>query len=207
MVGESEALLKETLMPVYVAPEDEQLLYMYEEVKQAAATRTSSIFIRGERSEMMHGCTFALKTRQNVYTEVCALSLLAVLRSMVTATAFQILVSNNVPIKAITDNTIVALEVRLCISVKPDCFGSSVPALYNRQFLFQGVLPGAGEDLPTIVITAHYDSYGLAPVSYIALKKHFWKCVLVTGSKVLPHGELSPLHSGLDLGTGLLGTG
>lgn len=45
---------------------------------------------------------------------------------MVTATAFQILVSNNVPIKAITDNTIVALEVRLCISVKPDHFGSSV---------------------------------------------------------------------------------
>lgn len=48
MVSEREALLKETLMPVYVVPEDEQLLYMYEEVKQAAATRTSSIFIRGE---------------------------------------------------------------------------------------------------------------------------------------------------------------
>ena len=126
MVGESEALLKETLMPVYVAPEDEQLLYMYEEVKQAAATRTSSIFIRGERSEMMRRCTFRFKTRQHVYTKVCVLSLLAVLRSMVTATAFQILVSNNVPIKAITDNTIVALEVRLCISVKPDHFGSSV---------------------------------------------------------------------------------
>ncbi|XP_029908272.1 nicalin-1 [Myripristis murdjan] len=105
MVSESEALLKETIMPVYVAPEDEQLLCMYEEVKQAAATRTSSIFIR-------------------------------VLRSMVTATAFQILVSNNSPIKAITDNTVVTLE---------------------------GVLPGAGEDPPTIVITAHYDSYGLAP--------------------------------------------
>ncbi|XP_070815279.1 BOS complex subunit NCLN [Chaetodon trifascialis] len=105
MLSESEALRKETLMPVYVAPEDEQLLYMYEEVKQAAATRTSSIFIR-------------------------------VLRSMVTATAFQILVSNNVPIKAITDNNIITLE---------------------------GVLPGAGEDAPTIVITAHYDSYGLAP--------------------------------------------
>ncbi|XP_029989762.1 nicalin-1 [Sphaeramia orbicularis] len=105
MVSESEALLKETLMPVYVVPEDEQLLYMYEEVKQAAASRTSSIFIR-------------------------------VLRSMVTATAFQILVSNNSPIKAITDNTLVTLE---------------------------GVLPGTGEDVPTIVITAHYDSYGLAP--------------------------------------------
>lgn len=36
---------------------------------------------------------------------------LAVLRSMVTATAFQILVSNNAPIKAITDNAIVTLEV------------------------------------------------------------------------------------------------
>ncbi|KAM6928227.1 BOS complex subunit ncln isoform 2-T2 [Xenentodon cancila] len=105
MVSESEALQKETLIPVYVAPEDEQLLYMYEEVKQAAATRTSSIFVR-------------------------------VLRSMVTATAFQILVSNNAPIKASTDNSIITLE---------------------------GVLPGAGEDAPTIVITAHYDSYGLAP--------------------------------------------
>uniref|UniRef100_A0A8D0CSC5 BOS complex subunit NCLN n=1 Tax=Sander lucioperca TaxID=283035 RepID=A0A8D0CSC5_SANLU len=83
MVSESKALLKETLMPVYVAPEDEQLLYMYDEVKQAAATRTSSIFVRGERSK--------------------------------------------------------------------------------RILHFTGVLPGAGEDIPTIVITAHYDSYGLAP--------------------------------------------
>lgn len=31
----------------------------------------------------------------------------------------------------------------------------------------QGVLPGAGEDAPTIVITAHYDSYGLTPVSQL----------------------------------------
>uniref|UniRef100_G3P1Q2 Nicalin n=1 Tax=Gasterosteus aculeatus TaxID=69293 RepID=G3P1Q2_GASAC len=105
MVSESEALLKETLMPVYVVPEDEQLLYMYEEVKQAAAARTSSVFVR-------------------------------VLRSMVTATAFQILVSNNVPIKGTTDNIITTLE---------------------------GVLPGTGEDAPTVVVTAHYDSYGLAP--------------------------------------------
>ncbi|XP_035980638.1 nicalin-1 isoform X2 [Fundulus heteroclitus] len=105
MVSENEALQKETLIPVYVVPEDEQLLYMYDEVKQAAASRTSSILVR-------------------------------VLRSMVTATAFQLLVSNNNAIKAITDNTIVALE---------------------------GALLGTGEDAPTIVITAHYDSYGLAP--------------------------------------------
>lgn len=44
--------------------------------------------------------------------------LLAVLRSMVTATAFQMLVNNNAPIKAITDNSIVTLEV----SVEPDWF-------------------------------------------------------------------------------------
>lgn len=40
------------------------------------------------------------------------LGFLPVLRSMVTATAFQILVSNNAPIKAITDNAVVTLEVR-----------------------------------------------------------------------------------------------
>lgn len=48
-MSESETLLKETLMPVYVVPEDEQLLFMYEEVKQVAALRTSSIIIRGKR--------------------------------------------------------------------------------------------------------------------------------------------------------------
>uniref|UniRef100_A0A1A8ILT3 BOS complex subunit NCLN n=1 Tax=Nothobranchius kuhntae TaxID=321403 RepID=A0A1A8ILT3_NOTKU len=105
MASESEALQKETLIPLYVVPESEHLLCMYEEVKQAAASRTSSIFVR-------------------------------VLRSMVTATAFQILVSNNAPIRPITDTSIVTLE---------------------------GVLSGAEEDAPTIIITAHYDSYGLAP--------------------------------------------
>ncbi|KAI5091446.1 hypothetical protein C0J45_18652, partial [Silurus meridionalis] len=105
MVTESEALKMETLMPVYVVPEDEQLLYMYTEVKHAAATKSASILIR-------------------------------VLCSMVTTTAFQILVSNNSPIKAITDSSIITLE---------------------------GVLPGLREDSPTILITAHYDSIGLAP--------------------------------------------
>ncbi|KAM8868600.1 BOS complex subunit ncln [Synchiropus picturatus] len=105
MISERDALLMESPIPVYVALEDEQLLYMYDEVKQTASIRTSSIFIR-------------------------------VLRSMITATAFQILVSNNAPIKAISDTTFITLE---------------------------GVLPGAGDDVPTIVITAHYDSYGLAP--------------------------------------------
>ncbi len=64
MVSESEALLKETLMPVYVVPEDEQLLYMYEEVKQAAATRTSSIFIRGERSKRIFGWALTVYSKE-----------------------------------------------------------------------------------------------------------------------------------------------
>lgn len=50
MVSERDALLKETLMPVYVVPEDEQLLYMYEEVARTAAMRAYSIFIRGEKN-------------------------------------------------------------------------------------------------------------------------------------------------------------
>lgn len=49
MVTESEALKMDILMPVYVVPEDEQLLYMYAEVKHAAATKSASILIRGEK--------------------------------------------------------------------------------------------------------------------------------------------------------------
>lgn len=55
MLSEREALWKETPMPVYVAPEDEQLRYMYEEVKLAAATHASSVFIRGGRNPEKHG--------------------------------------------------------------------------------------------------------------------------------------------------------
>ncbi|XP_056302761.1 nicalin-1-like [Danio aesculapii] len=105
MVAEAQILQEETILPVYVVPEDEQLLCMYEEVNQAVASKSASVLVR-------------------------------VLRSMITSTAFQILVSNNSPIKPITDTSIITLE---------------------------GVLPGAGEDPPTIVITAHYDTFGLAP--------------------------------------------
>ncbi|TRY74263.1 hypothetical protein DNTS_008994 [Danionella cerebrum] len=105
MKAEAEVLQEETMMPVYLVAEDEQLLCMYEEVNQAAATKSASVLVR-------------------------------VLRSMVTSTAFQILVSNNSPVKPIADTTIITLE---------------------------GVLPGSGEDPPTIVITAHYDTFGLAP--------------------------------------------
>lgn len=95
--------------------------------------------------------------------------MLAVLRSMITATAFQILVSNNAPIKAVTDTSVATLEV----SVEPDEFRLVLGlSLCNCWCVFQGVLPGAGDDVPTIVITAHYDSYGLAPVSHMRMIKH-----------------------------------
>lgn len=66
MVSESRVLQKETPMPLYVAPEDEQLLYMYEEVKQAAASRNLSIFIRG----MMRSrkpCMDTMRDKKNKY--------------------------------------------------------------------------------------------------------------------------------------------
>lgn len=43
----------------------------------------------------------------------------------------------------------------------------NIDVTLSEKFLYsKGVLPGAGEDPPTIVITAHYDSFGLAPVSH-----------------------------------------
>ncbi|MFT7798825.1 nicalin-1-like [Arapaima gigas] len=62
--------------------------------------------------------------------------LVRVFTSMLTTSGYQILVSNISPVKPVTDTSIITLE---------------------------GVLPGAGEDPPTIVVTAHYDSFGLSP--------------------------------------------
>lgn len=41
---------------------------------------------------------------------------------MVTATAFQMFVSNNAPVKAVTDTTIVTLEVRALLGVFIEIF-------------------------------------------------------------------------------------
>ncbi|KAF3856001.1 hypothetical protein F7725_016724 [Dissostichus mawsoni] len=125
MVSESEVLLKEILIPVYVAPEDEKLLIMYEEVKQAAATRTLSIFVR-------------------------------VLRSMVTATAFQMSLSNTAAIKSSTDSTFTTLE---------------------------GVLPGAEEDAPTIWLSYGADSNGSGVTILLELVRLFQKLFSSPGTK------------------------
>uniref|UniRef100_A0AAY4AEU3 BOS complex subunit NCLN n=1 Tax=Denticeps clupeoides TaxID=299321 RepID=A0AAY4AEU3_9TELE len=66
MRAERETLLKDTMMPVYVVPEDEQLLCMYEEVKLAAATRVSSILVRGGW-KLTCGCETFLCVQTNIY--------------------------------------------------------------------------------------------------------------------------------------------
>ncbi|KAK6494970.1 nicalin-1-like isoform X2 [Huso huso] len=104
MASEPEALLSETLIPVYVAHEDSELLSIYEQTKSASLALRSSAVLQ--------------------------------VISMVTANGFQMVAGSDVQIKPINDSAIVTLE---------------------------GMLPGRGEDLPTIVIVAHYDSFGIAP--------------------------------------------
>ncbi|KPP62773.1 hypothetical protein Z043_119021, partial [Scleropages formosus] len=92
--------------------------------------------------------------------------LVRVFTSMLTTNGYQILVSNNSPIKPITDTTIITLE---------------------------GVLPGAGEDLPTIVVTAHYDSFGLAPwLSYGADSNGSGVAILLELVRLFHHLYSSP---------------
>uniref|UniRef100_A0AAV2M5H2 BOS complex subunit NCLN n=1 Tax=Knipowitschia caucasica TaxID=637954 RepID=A0AAV2M5H2_KNICA len=105
MEAEVQLLQKEVQTPVYVAPEDDHLLLMREELQENQASKSSSLLHQ-------------------------------VFRSLVTSTSFQVIVSNNGPIRPTKETTVYSLE---------------------------GCLHGAGEDPPTIVITAHYDSFGLAP--------------------------------------------
>lgn len=102
---EPEMLSTETIIPVYFAMEDDELLSIYTQ------TLTSS-------------------------TSQGALSAAEVLLHTATANGFQ-MVTSGAQSKAISDWAITSLEGRLA-----------------------GV---GGEDLPTIVVVAHYDSFGVAP--------------------------------------------
>lgn len=102
---EPEMLATETIIPVYFAMEDEELLSIYTQ------TLTSS-------------------------TSQGSLSAAEVLLHTATANGFQ-MVTSGAQSKAVSDWAITSLEGRLA-----------------------GV---GGEDLPTIVVVAHYDSFGVAP--------------------------------------------
>ncbi|KAK7889508.1 hypothetical protein WMY93_025068 [Mugilogobius chulae] len=102
---EPELLATETIIPVYFAMEDDELLSIYTQ------TLTSS-------------------------TSQGSLSAAEVLLHTATANGFQ-MVTSGAQSKAVSDWAITSLEGRLA-----------------------GV---GGEDLPTIVVVAHYDSFGVAP--------------------------------------------
>ncbi|XP_067252831.1 BOS complex subunit ncln isoform X2 [Chanodichthys erythropterus] len=102
---EPELLATETIVPVYFALEDEELLSIYTQTQMSSSSQGSS-------------------------------SAAEVLLHTATANGFQ-MVTSGAQSKAVSDWAITSLE---------------------------GRLTGAGgEDLPTIVLVAHYDSFGVAP--------------------------------------------
>ncbi|XP_062306151.1 BOS complex subunit ncln isoform X3 [Osmerus eperlanus] len=102
---EPEMLATETIVPVYFALEDEELLSIYTQTLTSSSSQDSS-------------------------------SAAEVLLHTATANGFQ-MVTSGAQSKAVSDWAITSLEGRLA-----------------------GV---GGEDLPTIVLVAHYDSFGVAP--------------------------------------------
>uniref|UniRef100_A0A4W4FB74 BOS complex subunit NCLN n=1 Tax=Electrophorus electricus TaxID=8005 RepID=A0A4W4FB74_ELEEL len=102
---EPELLATETIVPVYFALEDDELLSIYTQTQDSSTSQGSS-------------------------------SAAEVLLHSATANGFQ-MVTSGAQSKAVTDWAITSLEGRLT-----------------------GV---GGEDLPTIVLVAHYDSFGVAP--------------------------------------------
>ncbi|XP_072100141.1 BOS complex subunit ncln isoform X1 [Mobula birostris] len=102
---EPELLATETIVPVYFALEDDELLSIHEQTRSASVSQGTS-------------------------------SAAEVLLHTATANGFQ-MVTSGAQSKAINDWSITSLEGRLT-----------------------GL---GGEDLPTIVIVAHYDSFGVAP--------------------------------------------
>ncbi|XP_029906272.1 BOS complex subunit ncln isoform X3 [Myripristis murdjan] len=102
---EPEMLATETIVPVYFAMEDDELLSIYMQTQTSSSSQGSS-------------------------------SAAEVLLHTATANGFQMVTSGSQS-KAISDWAITSLEGRLA-----------------------GV---GGEDLPTIVLVAHYDSFGVAP--------------------------------------------
>lgn len=105
MENEPEMLAMETIVPVYFAKEDDELLSIYNQTQAASASQGSA-------------------------------SAAEVLLHTATANGFQ-MVTSGAQSKAVNDWLITSVEGRLA-----------------------GL---GGEDLPTIVVVAHYDSFGVAP--------------------------------------------
>ncbi|XP_066551210.1 BOS complex subunit ncln isoform X2 [Amia ocellicauda] len=112
MEMEPELLATETIVPVYFALEDEELLSIYEQTHISSSSQGSASAAEG------------MKTINPVLLHTA------------TANGFQ-MVTSGAQSKAVSDWAITSLEGKLA-----------------------GV---GGEDLPTIVLVTHYDSFGVAP--------------------------------------------
>ncbi|MBZ3889070.1 Nicalin [Sciurus carolinensis] len=159
---EPEMLAMETIVPVYFAVEDEALLSIYEQTQAASASQGSAsaaegVCRGGSVEEAGHEATLPT-TAEGLSPSTRGLHVVAqtsrpapgapaarvpscrptshVLLHTATANGFQ-MVTSGVQSKAVSDWLITSVEGRLT-----------------------GL---GGEDLPTIVIVAHYDAFGVAP--------------------------------------------
>ncbi|XP_074193655.1 BOS complex subunit NCLN isoform X6 [Rhinolophus sinicus] len=142
---EPEMLAMETIVPVYFAVEDEALLSIYEQTQAASASQGSASAAEGalgpcpgpavSQDSALYGPTLPHADFQ-ANKSLRTTDLEGVLLHTATANGFQ-MVTSGVQSKAVSDWLITSVEGRLT-----------------------GL---GGEDLPTIVIVAHYDAFGVAP--------------------------------------------
>ncbi|XP_059950594.1 BOS complex subunit NCLN isoform X2 [Mesoplodon densirostris] len=133
---EPEMLAMETIVPVYFAVEDDALLSIYEQTQAASASQGSASAAEGFGRSCGHTTVPERHSPSSPSDDTSHGHHDCVLLHTATANGFQ-MVTSGVQSKAVSDWLITSVEGRLT-----------------------GL---GGEDLPTIVIVAHYDAFGVAP--------------------------------------------
>ncbi|XP_036704029.1 nicalin isoform X3 [Balaenoptera musculus] len=133
---EPEMLAMETIVPVYFAVEDDALLSIYEQTQAASASQGSASAAEGFGRSCGHTTVPERHPPSSPSDDTSHGHHDWVLLHTATANGFQ-MVTSGVQSKAVSDWLITSVEGRLT-----------------------GL---GGEDLPTIVIVAHYDAFGVAP--------------------------------------------
>ncbi|XP_026941340.1 BOS complex subunit NCLN isoform X2 [Sagmatias obliquidens] len=133
---EPEMLAMETIVPVYFAVEDDALLSIYEQTQAASTSQGSASAAEGFIRSCGHTPVPERHPPSSPSDDTSHGHHDCVLLHTATANGFQ-MVTSGVQSKAVSDWLITSVEGRLT-----------------------GL---GGEDLPTIVIVAHYDAFGVAP--------------------------------------------
>ncbi|XP_049563415.1 nicalin isoform X2 [Orcinus orca] len=133
---EPEMLAMETIVPVYFAVEDDALLSIYEQTQAASTSQGSASAAEGFIRSCRHTTVPERHPPSSPSDDTSHGHHDCVLLHTATANGFQ-MVTSGVQSKAVSDWLITSVEGRLT-----------------------GL---GGEDLPTIVIVAHYDAFGVAP--------------------------------------------